>query len=250
MITNTEKLQKEHYNRIARDYAAHYGDQWSQVYRQKFINAPMFAGLEIDGMDVVDGMCGSGETTGYLLSKGAKVTCVDISEEEIKTVQSNWSSCETHCVSILNTGLRDCNYDAVVVVGGLHHLHPHVEQAIGEIHRLLKKGGVFCFVEPHRGSIPDFLRKLWYRNDDLFESNEESLDLDELKKIFSSSFEIQLEEYKGNIAYLLVLNSLIFRIPLGLKSIYSPFLINLEANIERFQNKFLSCYVVSRWVKK
>lgn len=250
MNTRIEEMQREHFNRIAHDYAAHYGDRWSQRYRRRFMNSPMFSNLNLAGMEVLDAMCGSGETTNYLLSEGADVTCVDISQEEIKSVQEKWPSCEARCASILDTGLISASYDAAVVVGGLHHLHPHVEQAIEEIHRLLKKGGVFCFIEPHSGSLPDRLRKLWYRHDKMFERNEESLDLIQLKNRFSREFEFEFEKYKGNIAYVFVLNSLILRIPLTLKSFYSSHLIEIEAKLERLQNRFLSCYVVSRWIKK
>ena len=34
----SEQNQKTHYNKISDAYAAHYGDKWSQKYRNKFIN--------------------------------------------------------------------------------------------------------------------------------------------------------------------------------------------------------------------
>jgi hypothetical protein len=63
-------------------------------------------------------------------------------------------------------------------------------------------------------------------------------------------FSFKKEEYKGNIGYLFVLNSMIWRIPLFLKNIYSPFFLWLEYWIEKKQNKKNSCYVICQWVKK
>ena len=45
---------------------------------------------------------------------------------------------------------RTTSFDCVAVVGGLHHIHPNVKAAVREIHRVLKPGGHFCFMEPHK----------------------------------------------------------------------------------------------------
>ena len=78
---------------------------------------------------------------------------------------------------------------------GLHHLHPHLSEAVREIHRLLRKGGVFCFTEPHQESAFSRLRAIWYRHDSLFADNEESLDIEVLKREFESLFEFRLEKH-------------------------------------------------------
>ena len=70
----SELLQQEHYDRIAADYETHYSDEWSAEYRRKFIYEPMFEGLNLSGLNVLDAMCGSGQTTSYLMARGAKVS--------------------------------------------------------------------------------------------------------------------------------------------------------------------------------
>src|SRR5882672_9509044 len=80
----SEQLQQEHYDKIADQYEAHYSDACSLEYRRKFIYEPMFAGLDLSGMKVLDAMCGSGQTTEYLLSRGALVTGLDLSSEVIR----------------------------------------------------------------------------------------------------------------------------------------------------------------------
>jgi 2-polyprenyl-3-methyl-5-hydroxy-6-metoxy-1,4-benzoquinol methylase len=61
-----ELQQQQHYDEIAAAYEAHYSDEWSVEYRRRFIYEPMFAGIELSGMKVLDAMCGSGQTTSYL----------------------------------------------------------------------------------------------------------------------------------------------------------------------------------------
>lgn len=65
----SEQLQKLHYDRIGTDYESHYGDAGSQQYRERFIHEPMFAGIELAGLNVLEPMSGSGQTTEYLLSR-------------------------------------------------------------------------------------------------------------------------------------------------------------------------------------
>lgn len=248
--SDTENLQKQHFDTIAAKYAAHYGDAWSLRYRRRFINEPMFANIDLSGATVIDAMCGNGETTGYLMEKGAQVTGIDISPKELDLFRRRFPTCNAVCASILSTGMASNSCDCVVVVGGLHHLHPNVMDAISEFHRILKVGGHLCFMEPHQGSLPDRARRVWYQLDrGMFGANEAAIDLESMKANFGGKFAFVKENYKGNLAYLFVLNSLIFRIPLWLKPVYSPLLIGLEALIEKLQGKLLSCFVVCQWRK-
>lgn len=246
----SERQQQEHYDNIAADYEAHYSDEWSIEYRRRFIYEPMFEGLNLSGMNVLDAMCGSGQTTAYLLDRGAIVTGLDISNEVVETFQSRWSETKVVKRSLLDSGLPDNSFDYVVVVGGLHHIHPNVKQAMLEIHRVLKPGGHFCFFEPHSGSLPDVVRRVWYRFDRFFEDNEASIDIPRLQKDFGDHFHLKKAEYLGNIAFLLVLNSLIFRIPPGSKKYFAPALMKVEALVSKLQTKLTSCFVVTQWHKR
>jgi len=135
-------------------------------------------------------------------------------------------------------------------VGGLHHIHPNVNAAMREIHRVLKPGGYFCFMEPHSGSFPDVIRRTWYKHDRFFSDNEAAIDVESMEREFAAEFKFDRVHYLGNIAFLFVLNSLIFRIPLGAKRFYSSFLMSVEVLINKLQGKLTSCFVVARWQKK
>lgn len=245
----TEQLQKLHYDRIGTEYESHYGDAGSQRYRGRFIHEPMFAGIELAGLNVLEAMSGSGQTTEYLLSEGARVTGLDISREGIDSFVRRWPQCDAICASILSSGLPGNAFDCVAIVGGLHHLQPNLNQAVTEIHRVLKIGGYFCFAEPFKGSLPDIVRSIWYRYDKLFAANEASIDLNELKREFSTQFSFIDEMYLGNIGYLFVLNSMVFRIPARFKGLYTPIAMAGESFINRFIGKRFSCFVVCQWQK-
>jgi SAM-dependent methyltransferase len=248
---HVEGTQRQHYNRIAADYEAQYGDPDGVTYRERFLYEPMLAGLDLEGRSVLEALSGSGHATDYLLRhKQAAVTGLDISEEAIASFKTRWPKCQAICSSITESGLPDESFDCIVVVMGLHHLHPNLSDALREIHRLLRKGGFFCFTEPHRGSAFSRLRTLWYRHDPLFADNEEALDIEALKRECESLFEFRMEQHVGSVAYLLVLNSMIFRVPLWLKRIYSPALMRLEKMLASFHSRTLSLGVICQWEKK
>jgi SAM-dependent methyltransferase len=249
-LTLSEQLQKGHYEALAEAYETHYSDPSTQQYRVRFMYEPMLAGINLRDRRVLDAMCGSGQATEYLLAQGAQVVGLDISTQAIAAFQTNWPQCQSVCRSALDTGLPAASFDCVVVVGGLHHAHPHINEAVGEFHRLLKPGGYFCFVEPHSGSLLDVARRLWYKLDPLFSANEESVDLSALQTAFAAQFKFRCETYLGNVAYLAVLNSMVLRIPLRWKRRYTPALLSLEAGINRLQGKRTSCCVVGQWQKR
>jgi SAM-dependent methyltransferase len=245
-----ERQQEAHFNRIAVLYEQHYGDPSSQMYLEAHVYRPMFQGITICGIKGIDLMCGGGGASSYLSSRGAQMAGLDVSQEEIGLYKKHCPACEAICASIFDNNLESDCYDCAVSVGGLHHLQPRAADAIREIHRILKPGGWFCFSEPHAGSIPDLFRRLWYRRDPFFLPNEASIDFQDLKGKFSGLFDFEIERYSGNIAYLLVLQSMILRIPHHLKPLYTMPLLRIESSIKRLQGKLLSCFVVVRWRKK
>ena len=246
----TEAAQREHYERISRDYEAHYFDSWSERYRERFINAPMLDAVDLRGRRVLEAMCASGSTTAYLLKRGALVTGLDISPRQIESFNRRWPGASSIQSSILATGLPPESFDCVVIVGGLHHVQPHVQDAIDEVRRVLVPGGMFCFAEPHSDSALDLLRRRWYSVDPLFEQGERSLDISTLESRNAAQFEVVTRRYLGNLAYLLVFNSLVFRVPSWLKDLYARPLLGLEPLLGRIQGRRTACFVVSRWRKR
>jgi SAM-dependent methyltransferase len=249
-LTVSERLQRAHYEAISEQYEEHYGDECARLYRERFMYEPMLEGIDLAGRRVLDAMCGGGQATGFLVGRGARVTGLDISPRALATFGENFPDCEAVCRSALDSGLDAESFDCVVVVGGLHHAHPQVAGAVREFQRVLRSGGHLCFVEPHRGSAPDLVRRLWYRLDPLFSENEESVDLAALKSEFAARFSFEREIYCGNVAYVSVLNSMVLRLPPRWKARAAPALMRLEAILGRAQGKRTSCCVVARWRKR
>jgi SAM-dependent methyltransferase len=82
---------------------------------------------------VLEALSGSGHATEYLLTKKkALVTGLDISEEAIASFKTRWPGSQAICSSVTTSGLPDESFDCIAVVMGLHHLHPHLPEALRE----------------------------------------------------------------------------------------------------------------------
>jgi len=250
MRKEEETRQAAHYDQLAARYEASYGDEWSQQYRARFVHGPMTSGMPLEGASILEAMCGSGQLAEYVVARGGEVTGIDVAPAEIELFRRRLPRCTAIVGSILDTGLPGETFDAVMVVGALHHVHPYVEQAVDEIHRLLRPGGFFCFLEPHLGSLPNAFRRLWYRFDPLFEENEAAIDLDRLMDLNRHRFDFVTTSYTGALAFLLVYNSMVFRVPASIKRMYAPGLLVLEGLIERVQTRRTSCVVICQWRKR
>jgi SAM-dependent methyltransferase len=248
--TQIDQLQRLHFESIGGKYQLHYGDPYSQQYRQRFIYEPMCSGIDLRSKRVLEAMAGDGQATEFLLAQRAKVTGLDISPSQVDEFRTRWPNCDVHCASIFDTGFASGSFDCVFIVGGLHHLHPRVNDALREIHRLLAPNGYFGFAEPHRGSIFDMARRFWYKHDSLFAPNEESVDLNDIEQHASSMFEFKKRIFLGNAAYLFVLNSMVFRLPVKLKRFYAAPVMAFEKVVNRFQGRRSSCFVICQWRKK
>jgi SAM-dependent methyltransferase len=246
----SESQQRDHYDAIFSDYEKHYDDPSSHRYRNEFVYDPLFEGVDLNDARVLEAMCGSGQATRYVTERGARVVGLDISNQAIASYRNRWKDATAVCGSILESGFPSESFDCVVVIGGLHHLHPNVDAAVREIARVLRPGGHFCFVEPHAGSLPDLFRKVWYKHDRYFADNEASVDVSELASAHAIPFESVREMFFGGIAWLLVVNSLVFRIPHQLKPYYTPPLLAVERWTKPLQTRRMSCMAACHWIKR
>jgi 2-polyprenyl-3-methyl-5-hydroxy-6-metoxy-1,4-benzoquinol methylase len=108
---------------------------------------------DIRGKQLLDFGCGMGEETVYFASLGAHVTSIDISEVGIeitrRRAERNGLSdrVDARVMRADPTEFPDASFDMIHGLGILHHL-PDLEQALLEVKRLLKPGGVAIFLEP------------------------------------------------------------------------------------------------------
>jgi SAM-dependent methyltransferase len=240
--------QKDYYNNIARDYDLHYGNPHAISYRRD-IYSDILKNVPLNGMRVLDAMCGGGQNTEALQDFNCEFVGIDVSEEQCKNYTKRFPDAEIHCRSIIDTGLPDAQFD-IVITDSLHHLHPYVTDGIEELNRLLRPGGYLLIWEPSAGSLFNFARQLWYRVDSkYFQDNEAAIDIERLARKHGADFELIQAKYGGNLAYLLVNTSMALRIPAHLIKYYANLIMPIERFIAYFQTKLTSLWVLALFQK-
>ena len=101
------------------------------------------------GMSVLELGCGTGYFTRELIRSGADVVAIDVSPELLEIARANCSGSNVR-YEIQNASALsypDAVFDSVVGSSVLHHLE--IEEALREIHRVLKADGTIYFTEPN-----------------------------------------------------------------------------------------------------
>ncbi len=221
------EYQRRRYDGEADDYQKHHGDYYSQLYRTEFIRNKLFK-FDVGAKIVLDAMCASGIETEYLISRKALVTGLDISPRNAELYKEKWQR-ECLATSIHETGIEGSTFDVVYIYGGLHHIIPCLGETIREVHRILKPGGYFVFVEPNKDTWLNALRVAWYKFDDRFHETEEALSYsNQLKSYLNVGFREIRVFTGGNIAYLVISQSLVLGTPLRWKRWLYPVLAGFE----------------------
>jgi len=244
MQSNTEKLQKQYYNRIAAKYHAAYGDDISISYRER-IYKRLSGVVHFQGASLLDGMCGGGQNTFIFKSYGASPVGVDISEEQCATFRRNHPSTPVHCTSILTLPFANSSFD-LIYIDSLHHTHPHMNACLDELMRVLKPTGKIIFWEPNYDSYFDFLRRLWYKMDpQYFCPNEQSISFPALKAYLSSSATCSFVSFGGSFGYLSVFATMALRSSRLLARIVSPLLISIDQLIDPLLSRYTSLWFIA-----
>ena len=250
--TSSSSLQREHYNTIHDEYAAHYGDESSLEYRRRFFLDPLLKGLDLSGLDVADLAAGSGYTTRELLVRfpTARPVGFDISDEACRAYAAA-TGCPAHRLDLTGDVRLDRCFDLAIVIGGLHHCARELDKVLENVARLLRPQGLFLMVEPNRDCWLEPMRRLWYRRDRYFEaSTEAALSHDALLRSASGLFEGLSVTYGGGPAYFLVYNSLVLRVPGRLKPIIEGPLVYLERGFNALPGRMLFPFFVARWRRR
>ncbi len=219
--------QKKKYDSQAILHSKHYNDEYTQMYRNEFIRTPLFK-EDLKGLYILDAMCASGIETGYLINRGADVVGLDISKKNVEEYNKKWIK-PCFLSSIHETNFSDNTFDAIYICGGLHHVLPLLKETILEIHRILKPGGLFYFMEPNKDTWVNMLRKFWYKIDSKFEEDEEAISYkNTLKPFLSVGFEEKSLNFGGNVAYIVIGQSLALRIHPSYKKYLAPISFFIE----------------------
>jgi SAM-dependent methyltransferase len=226
----TANPQQAHYETIHDEYAAHYYDPHAMAYREKYLFDRLLAGMDLNDLKIADVACGSGYNSLVLKRRFPRAMFhgFDISQRACDDYVRIVGSPASHLdMTVPHT--FDETYDVVMVVGGLHHCVANLETTFDNIAKMLKPGGFLLFWEPNASFFLEGLRTFWYKHDRLFEEEtERALSIDELVELAGPRF-VQLKTFFfGGPAYIAIYNSLILRVPLGLKGILTPPLFAFE----------------------
>lgn len=248
-IDKSEEIQKEYYDKISNEYDMHYAGNDAIKYRHEIYK--IFLGnINFSNLEILDAMCGGGQSTGFFLSRGGTVTGVDISTGQCENFKKRHPDCNIYCSSILNNGLPDNKYD-FIITDSLHHIHPNVDKCMEEFYRLLKPSGKLMLWEPSANSIFDYIRKLWYKKDTkYFQDNEAAIDIIKLSKDNEDRFKLIKKKYGGNFGYVLILLTMAMRMKNKRKKYFFSFILSIEKFINKLQNKYIALWVLALYEKK
>jgi SAM-dependent methyltransferase len=92
--------------------------------------------------------CGTGLFTGKVYAATqADITAIDISEDLLDQARQKYSQCHFRVDDAMHLSFADNSFHGVYGSSVLHHLD--MEQAMKEVHRVLKPGGRTVFAEPN-----------------------------------------------------------------------------------------------------
>jgi len=220
--------QQAHYDAILDAYDRHYYDKWSLKYREEFLLKPLVGQDDLNNRVVVDLACGSGHTSLALRQwfPSVRLVGVDISPRACASYEATVGA-EAHVTDLTRTSVA-CQADVAIMIGGLHHCIADLPSTLTNIAHMIRPGGTFLLAEPNADCWWEAIRAMWYRVDGFFDAaTERALSHDRIVAQASSFAPLQVS-YIGGPAYFLVLNSLIFRLPLSVKGWTAPSLLWLE----------------------
>ena len=102
--------------------------------------------------------CGSGRQTLPLLRAGANVIAVDLSEDMLRVARlkalgdGRIGQVDFVVARAENLPLADSTFDAAVIFGSLHHFS-QPPTALREVGRIMRPGGHFYMLEPHKSPV-------------------------------------------------------------------------------------------------
>jgi SAM-dependent methyltransferase len=241
--------QKQHYERIHSDFEAHYFDGPSMQYRSLFIYDWLLQGVDWKGATVADIASGSGFNSLSLIERfdGIRTVGFDISEPACEAYRRTTGN-PANVADMTKPNQAIGTFDGAIVIGGLHHCVSDLPQTLRNIAGMIRPGGTLIMMEPSADYALNVVRDKWYSVDSYFDApTEEALSHDKLLQQASPYFESDGVRYFGGLAYFLIFNSLITRVPLGLKPYLWPITRPVETAFSRLPWKGAYPCFLARW---
>ena len=243
--------QQSHFESLHSLYEQHQYHPSVMEYRRRFIYGPMFSDLDLHGARVIELCSGSGHNSLYLKEKfpGVSVTGLDISRAACADYENRVGApCKLLDLTEPGGKISD-TFDIAFVVGGLHHCIANLEAVLSNVAAMLKPGGRLLMMEPSNQFFLDPVRRLWYRLDkQMFDvQTERALNHDELVAMAGGNFKVESLKFFGGPGCAFILNGMVFRIPLRVKSFTAPFLLKAEATWNLLPWRVCHFLFLARW---
>jgi SAM-dependent methyltransferase len=149
LISDDARVQQAHYDRIADAYVTNLGYPHTQEYAAYLDQALLGAIGTAPLGSVAEICCGRGEAFPLLGDRIARGIGVDISVTMVEAARRAHPAADLVFVQgdATRLPLADDAFDAVFMLGGIHHVNDRAA-LFREIARILKPGGHFYFREP------------------------------------------------------------------------------------------------------
>jgi SAM-dependent methyltransferase len=160
---------------------------------------------------VLEPMCGYGEGKAILeagLAKPFEYVGFDYSRPLVEEASRRLPGSRIFVADVTRFEAQ-AQFDVVMLIGGLHHVHAHSEDVLRRLCRALKPSGCMISFEPtQNNAIARRVRERIYLRNPLFDAQtERGYDLAELNALYASAgLEIVDQAFPGLLAYVLYYN--------------------------------------------
>lgn len=168
-------LQKKYYDEKPHTYLNF--DQHDKYAKNLVSHLMSSSGIKKDD-EILEVGCGAGRFSLHLAAQGYNIACLDLSIRQMDKLENAMlgmtipqSNIKLHCGSIEEfiVSAPDDSCDAIIGFFILHHISFKKLQSIFEgFHRILRKGGIVCFLEPNRLNILYFFQILFFADFNFF----------------------------------------------------------------------------------
>jgi len=130
-------------------------NKWETNKRLSVVFNELLEGSEIDGKKFLEVGCGLGFFSQKAVELGAKVTGVDIGAKLVKKVRKKIPKGRFLVASASDLPFSDNNFDVVLCTEVIEHVEDQ-DMVVGELVRVLRKGGILVVTTPNRIFKPFF----------------------------------------------------------------------------------------------
>ncbi|MFU7527853.1 class I SAM-dependent methyltransferase [Qipengyuania sp. ASV99] len=243
--------QKELFEAIHEKYSEATTDRYAEAYKEEFLYGPILAELQ-DAATLMELASGVGSASGWMRDHhpGLEISGCDISESACNEFTERHNR-PCYLWDVTKPVEAKETYDAVLVMGGIHHLVADLPMAFENIAKMLNPGGKLIMAEPNADFILEPVRKLWYKIDtgNFDAENEHALSHPKLVRDHAQGMTPGTVRYIGGPAYFLLLQNWVLRVPNGAKKFMAPALMTLERAYHRLPGKFPFSTFVACWQK-